>query len=285
MHLLFAMHDSDLVNHPGTRLIKPEDAPRLNEQGFGIFWTVNDFKGRRTKDKLVKINAWAADIDAGTKAEMKARIESAPLVPTLVVETKRGYHVYWAAKDAKPEHWKAIVWDRLVPYFGADKNAKDICRILRMPGFNHMKDPSDPFMIKTVWEHRVAYTEVQMASAFPSVISEETKRQDVRTIVRHGAHGNSLWEKVWSLNCEEGLERLSGHSSVNGETYSFHMNSSGTKNIFVNGKPTSCWVDRDGKIGSFSGGGPHIGRWLNWYGLSWSEVARVIKEVFPECHP
>ena len=283
MHLLFAMHDSDPVRHPGARLIRPKDAPGLNAQGFGIFWTVNDFKGRRTKDRLNRINAWAVDIDVGTKAEMKAKIESAPLVPTLVVETRRGYHVYWAAKDARPEHWKAIVWDRLVPYFDADKNAKDICRMLRMPGFLHLKDPTNPFMIKTVWEYRVAYTEIQIASAFSSVVTEDARRREVRAIVRHGTHGSSFWDKVWNLNCEEALERLSGHPAVKGEVYSFRPNPSGTRNIFVNDKSTSCWIDRDNRIGSLSGGGPHIGRWLHWYGLSWSEVARVVKEVFPEC--
>ena len=55
------------------------DARCWNYQGYGIFWTVNDFGGdTRRIEKLMRINAWAVDIDAGEKAEQQRRIEKCP---------------------------------------------------------------------------------------------------------------------------------------------------------------------------------------------------------------
>src|SRR3954454_14282930 len=132
MSQAWALHDSDPKNHPMVR-IHPDQAAEYNARGYGIFQTVNEFQGPRRIQNLTRINAWAVDMDDGTKAEQLARIKRG-LVPTMVIETKRGYQVYWAAKGAKPEHWNAIVAARLVPYYGADTRARDLARILRMPG-------------------------------------------------------------------------------------------------------------------------------------------------------
>jgi hypothetical protein len=93
----------------------------------------------------------------------------------------------------------------------------------------------------------------------------------------------SFWDRVWNLNCEEALYRLSGTHYVSGETYSFKNNSNGSRNILVNGKGTSCWVDQEGRIGSLDDGGPTIAQWLHWFHKDYRKVAEMIKEVFPEC--
>lgn len=221
-------------------------------------------------------------MDAGTKEEQRLRLHKSPLEPSLIVETKRGYQAYWNAKDAKPEHWNAIVLERLVPFFGSDANARDLARILREPGFLHLKDPADPFMVRTVHECKASYTEQQLATHFKPVPKLEPKQ--VHEQAKREAKFNDsddFWDQVYNLDCEEALSRLSGHPAVGGEQYTFRRMANGNKNIYVDGKGTSCWVDKCGHIGSLSGGGPTIAQWLRWFKHDYAEAAKIIKQLFP----
>ena len=279
MSHVYALHDSNPKEFPMQR-IHPNQAKEFNEKGFGIFWTVNDFRGPRRITNLKKIVAWAIDIDKGTKAQMKNRIE-AGLIPTMVIETKSGFHVYWKAKDAKTEHWDAIVSDRLVPFYGADKNARDLARILRVPGYYHLKNPTEPFLVEKVWEWDVGYTEMQMVQFYP--VAREVQQREFNKIKKETKETDSFWDVIWNLDCEGALTKLSGHPSVGCEIYSFNPNRNGTKQIFVNGKSTSCWIDREGKIGSLSNGGPTIAQWLHWFHRDYKSVVQILREVFPAC--
>jgi hypothetical protein len=262
-----------------------ESPAEWNRKGFGIFWTVNEFNGPRRIENLTRVAFWAVDLDDGTKAEQLERIQKAPLIPSLIVETKRGYQVYYRAKDGRKEHWNAIVLHRLVPYFGADKNARDLARILRVPGFLHLKDPANPFQVKTVFTSPAAYTEWQMVEHFPDTEAEERAReqhhQDRTRYKAPTGLAETFWDRVYELDCLEGLSRLSGHPGVSGEQYTFRRNASGTHNILVDGKGTSCWVDRNGRIGSLAGGGPTLFQWLKWFRNSPGDCAKIIKQLFP----
>lgn len=287
---LYRMHDASpagVFPIPGN---DRAEAKRWNEQGFGIFVSVNTFDGARRKENLTTINAWAIDMDEGTKLDQYNRLIRSPLVPSMVVETKRGYQAYWIAKRAKPEHWNAIVLERLVPHFGADKNARDLCRILRLPGYLHQKDPQEPFLVKRVWKHEVAYTEQQIGQAFRWVpdraavkaARDEAKRAEESELrAQRTPLTESLWDAIYQLDCEEGLRRLSGHSAVNGEQYTFRATARGRINVFVDGKSSPCFIDENKRIGSPTGGGPTLVQWLRWFGRSYQDVLTVLKELFP----
>lgn len=282
--LYLRMHDQDPNTHGGALPVRLEDAPKWQAQGFGVFGTVNRFRGGiRRITHLERIEAWAIDMDAGTKAEQAAKLSGFALVPSAVVETKRGYQAYWRAKDGRPEHWNAIMVERLVPYFGADKNARDLARILRVPGFLHLKDPADPFLVREVHRWAVSYREAELIAALPPPPETVQREQHQAAKPRElGAHGDDLWERVYNLDCLEGLRRLSGHGAVGGEEFTFHRTARGTHNIVVDGKGTSCWVDANGRIGSLSNGGPTLFQWLKWYRNSNAECVRVLKALFPE---
>lgn len=291
MSRLYRMNDAKPC---GAMPVTYDDARYWNERGFGIYWTVNRFRGPRRIENLERVDAWAVDMDAGSKDEQRARIQDCPLVPSLVVETKRGHQVYWKAKDGRAEHWNGIVVDRLVPYFGADKNARDLARILRVPGFLHLKDPADPFLVLAVWPEQapdawpvrgypVSYTERQMAAAFPVAPElEPAPAPDPGPEAEVRTEGDTFWARVYALDCGAALRRLSGSAAVNGEQYTFKLNASGTSNILVDGKSTSCWIDKDGRIGSLSGGGPSIYQWLRWFGYGPRRCAEILKATFPE---
>lgn len=287
MSTLYRMHDSDpTLKQEGAILVRNQDeAVEWNREGWGIFRTVNSFRGPRRIQNLTRINAWAVDMDEGSKESMLQRIRNAPLWPSRVVETKRGYQCYWSAKDALESHWNAIVLDRLVPYFGADPNARDLARILREPDFYHLKDPREPFLVHIVHERRVSYTERQMADRFPDVGSKQRAAKEqaaAKRQYRDPMAGDSFWDAVFNLDCEEALSRLSGHPAVGGEQYTFRSTGAGKKNLYVDGKGTSCWIDAHGKIGSLSHGGPSVAQWLRWFGLSYGDIAKVLKQLYPQ---
>lgn len=287
----YRMHDA---SPNGVFEIDESEAQHWNRQGYGIFATVNSFAGPRRKENLTRINAWAIDMDEGSKEEQGDKLVNSPVLPSAVVETKRGYQAYWYAQDgAGPDTWNAVVLERLVPYFGSDKNARDLCRILRVPGFLHQKDPSDPFEVRLAWANHTLYSERQMRR-FPwvpdaSVVEQE--RKAVQTRAREAARlqaiaagmspTETLWDAIWNLNCEDGLLRLSGHWAVGGESYSFRSTSKGNRNLFVNGKSSSCFIDENKRIGSLDGGGPTLVQWLRWFKHDWKTVVRVLKEIYP----
>lgn len=265
--------------------VAKEEAARWNtpELGFGIFVTVNEFDGARRKENLRRVRAWAIDMDDGTKQEQHARLLRSPLVPSLIVETKRGYQAWWIAKDGRAEHWNALVLERLVPFFGSDKNARDLCRILRAPGFLHLKDPTTPFRCRVAWKHEVSYSERQIADAFEWTPDKRAQRvtHDSQRVEMPSPPSESLWDAIYALDCEEALARLSGHWAVGGERYTFRPAPRGHMNIFVDGKSTSCFIDENKRIGSLAGGGPTIAQWLRWFRHDWKTVIAVIKETFP----
>jgi len=268
----YRLHD---VEGGGAILTDKSELQKYNDLGYGIFWTLNEFReGIRQVKKLVKINAWLVDIDYGTKEMMMERISKSPLYPTMIVETKRGYHCYWFAKDASTEKYKEITDDRLVYFLNGDKNAKDVCRILRVPNFYHCKDMNDKFMVQTVYFKDVYFSEKEMLAMFkprPKVVYEK-KQLDVA--------GDSFWDRVGSIDCEYALTKLSGTEAVGMQKIKLYRHNNGCKQIICDGKPTSCWVDKDGKIGSYDKGGPSIAQWINWYRNDYKETYRLIKEYF-----
>lgn len=280
--------------------VESGDAEHWNVDGWGIFATLNEFRGgQRRKENLEQIRAWAVDIDDGEKSAQAARIQSAPLLPSLVVETKRGYQAHWFAKPgAKAAHWDALVLERLVPYFGADKNARDLCRILRVPGYLHWKDPANPFAVRRVFQLDVSYTEQQIANAFPWHASRERHQEhlaeaqrrahvEAREKARQAAIAagrvptQSLWDAIWELDQREALTRLSGSSIVDGQSYTFRRTGRNRFNILVDGKGSSCFIDEAGKIGSLSGGGPSVVAWCRWLGKGYPEIIAALKGAFP----
>ena len=279
---LFALHDSDsaLREEQGSFPVSRPRAEELNRQGYGIFWTPNLYRGRRLVKNLEQIRFWFTELDTGTKKEQAERLRRAPLLPTAVVESARGYHAYWAARNASLSNWKRIVRWGIVPALGGDPKATDAVRILRCPGFNHVKDPARPFPITTVWKLGTTYTEAQMLRLFPD---REPKKPDQEAKSLEPGTG-SFWQRVAQLDGREAIRRLSGHWLCKGERFELEEQSNGHANI-IRTHPsrysTGCFVDAGGRMGAVEGGSSPAS-WVKWYGHEWNRVAEGLREVFPE---
>ena len=113
---------------------------RLNERGAAVYVAVNEFKGQREKANLVRVRGVHADMDGTSKAALDAvRLR---LKPTIEVQSSGpgNWHFYWLLETGEvitAEMAEAI--NRGLAKLGADPAAVDISRLLRLPGFRHMK--------------------------------------------------------------------------------------------------------------------------------------------------
>ena len=136
-----------------------------NQHGAGIFVAVNqtDGTGRKTKN-ITRIRCVWQDDDQGFKGDY-------PLRPTMEVMTSPGkFQRYWLSLPGEimtPDQQKQIM-ATMVAKYGADNNAKDIARVLRVPGYKHNKNPSTSFIARLVGEIGPAYTTDQLMVAFSS---------------------------------------------------------------------------------------------------------------------
>jgi len=205
----------------------------LYERGAGVFITINktDLTGRKSENIKAIRSIWQED-DGGHGGPF-------PLDPSCVVESSPGhFRRYWFVSD----HWPAdeqgradfaAVMARMVESYGCDKNAKDICRVLRLPGFLHRKDPTRPHMVRIVEDSGRRYGREEIMRAFPPVerethrISNEWRANDgdgeriadaLRTIPADdreiwlqvgmalkdelGDNGRPIWDR-WAATCPD----------------------------------------------------------------------------------
>jgi phage pi2 protein 07 len=144
-----------------------------------------------TKDKHIleggSINAQFIDIDAPKdirkstdklkkwKMEQAENIKNFILHPSIVVETKNGYHVYWLINNGEVEKFRCIQM-QLIIKFGGDRNCINESRLLRLPGFPHTKGEKKhfPIMVRVFDPERI-YTQTELMTVLPQL--------DVETII------------------------------------------------------------------------------------------------------
>jgi len=120
----------------GTKVF-PGNLRQLNSWGWSIYYRVN--YGYDTADTITHCPRLFCDFDDGNKTEQAEKIEAIAgqgLVPSEVVESKRGYHVYWNVTDLTPgnfEHYQ----QRLASLMGSDISLGDLPQTMRLPGFSH----------------------------------------------------------------------------------------------------------------------------------------------------
>ena len=120
----------------------------------------------------------AKDFDGG-KDTILAHIDSLPLLPSVVIDSVGGYHAYWllretfqikndadrARADAMQKAW--------VPFVGSDKAAKDLTRVLRIPGTRNCKTayaPSFPVVKVVDADFELLYTLEELEAVLPSPV-------------------------------------------------------------------------------------------------------------------
>ncbi len=118
----------------------------LNRRGAGVYVTINETDGHGRKlANIVRIRSLWQEADRGDEPTL-------PVEPHLVVESSPGkFHRYVLVDDAPLDEFEPVQ-RRLVDDYGSDPNAKDRARVLRVPGFYHLKDPTRPHLVRVIHE-------------------------------------------------------------------------------------------------------------------------------------
>lgn len=170
---------SDVRDKPGRQIEMREWDPDIVSEAkamrYAVFFTPNAMGDNANENGNLRhnantsaFNAVFVDYDAGRGPEVIKALSSR-LPPSAIVETKKGYHVYWlldrsngAITDA--DAWQ-VVQDAAILVFGGDPAAKNSSRLLRVPGTWHCKDV-DAYLVKLLAFTGRAYTLQELALAF-----------------------------------------------------------------------------------------------------------------------
>lgn len=277
MKQLWAIHDKKIGS---ARQIGASQIKEYNENGYGIFLSVNEFSRNRPRreENIMSLNSFYADFDNGTK-EQQIKVISKCLRPSAVVESRNGFHCYWniknnmiaeMGKDQAIENYK-LIQQLIINCTGADKSVKDAARVLRLPDTLHLK--GEPFLVKQIYSSDCSYHSYDMLKFF----SPGYKPKNKQAINLAFSNSGEFWDNIVRYGAAEGLVKLSGAEELNGDVFEIKNNQ-----IWVNGKFSSSWIDEENNIGSHGNGGPTIVQWIMWYGHSKGEAAEIIKKYIPE---
>ncbi len=153
----------------------------LNQRGAGVFITVNqtDLNGRKLGN-MIRPRCVFQEAD-------RSGAPVPPLPPHIVVESSPGkFNRYWLIDtegDAVDwSEWSAVE-RRMVADFGSDPNAKDPARVLRLPGFFHVKNPAQPHLVRIVEESSAqAFTWDAITQAIPPLTEEPPHHDELRAV-------------------------------------------------------------------------------------------------------
>lgn len=206
--------------HEGYNLSREQIMVELrkeNEKNNGIFFCVNEIdrkqdpQKQRTSKMLRNIRAIWADDD-----EMRPEPRrDFPILPNAIVQTSPGkYHYYWITTTQNLEQWGNVM-NGIATTYNTDNNAKDLVRVLRVPGFFHHKH--EAFQSIAYLGRKEPYPWDEIINLFPSsTISKPSKASNVthenakfanfteaRTAIISGAnyHGSIMWMLNHWVNC------------------------------------------------------------------------------------
>ncbi len=266
----------------------------LNEQGASICFSVNGSDTQdRHKEGISQINAWITEMDNMSKEDQMGIIRLSPIEPSLIIESKNWYHLYWFSKEWTIENWHKICrWLR--NFFEWDPNVITIERILRIPWFDHCKDEDNRFEVTMFWWCLESYTEMEMLLAFSNIETyqeRKDKQAKAEAYMRKYEIDNSddnFRKRVWDIPSDTMLEILSWTKHLNWEVITFKRNSDSQKQILVDWKSTGCRIDSVGKIWTGKGAWwwPTRKQRVARYGrFDWPELYRLIVDKFPAFKP
>ncbi|WP_197277149.1 PriCT-2 domain-containing protein [Sphingomonas profundi] len=186
--------DPERKNAPGFRPVQLDGTfdqhaqalRRLNDAGYGIFYQANLADGLGFKaGNIVGATTFFADFD-GTPL---GNVDRPGLAPHVTVETSPGKrHFYWRVSGIPMDAWTAVQ-KRLIALFGSDKSIHDTPRIMRLPGFLHMKQPEAPHLATIVatsdapaYEYDAFVAALTAAEAASGIVAEAPRKPLPTTI-------------------------------------------------------------------------------------------------------
>lgn len=221
--------DTKSKRHQLARIIHNNTAQlqQLNRQGAGIFLTINETDGKgRSRENISRVRAIWVDLDG---APIEPVLQD---MPHMVVESSPGkYHAYWFVKDFPLEGFSQTQ-KRLIEKYNGDKAVHDLPRVMRIPGFWHLK--GEPFCSRIVFETQAEpLTYAQVCEKFPpKVVKQWTAPKHQHVVAGNGEYRGPYGTGAGGRN--NGLARFIGgmirrnfdHSHIHHEAMKWGMSCS-----------------------------------------------------------
>ncbi|MBF0416645.1 MAG: hypothetical protein HQL86_00135 [Magnetococcales bacterium] len=164
-----------LINSNGGQILKsvPFDEQwsnyiaQQNLKGDNVFVTVNqtDGIGRKTSN-ITRVRAIFVDLDGAPFPN------NIPLTPSVIVNSSPGkFHIYWFVDDLPLEEFR-VIQKNIAHMFDGDRMVIDLPRVMRVPGFLHLKN--EPFCSELLYSDPTRYTADQIRNAFRQPFQPET---------------------------------------------------------------------------------------------------------------
>ncbi|CAM4352848.1 RepB family DNA primase [Paenibacillus alkaliterrae] len=84
----------------------------------------------------------------------------------MIIETNNGYHIYWVIQGGSISKFVPIQ-KALAQKFSSDPMITNLSRVMRIPGFYHMKNPDRPFLVRVVqWGRKIPFTQEELIHSF-----------------------------------------------------------------------------------------------------------------------
>lgn len=174
-----------------------------------VFLLINEGDGEikpgkkipRSQENVIALDSLFIDTDEVPFSEVKAFLQAHQIKPHLIVATSPGrYHLYIfldkiRPEDMPPQKWRQAIrqWKQLQqslahlgkPQAQADKSMMDESRVLRVPGFHHLKNPEAPFpceIVKVYQHQRYSLDEIQ------SLLGQDLILQETPAQSQNGIH-------------------------------------------------------------------------------------------------
>jgi len=178
----------DKKRHSGARtfLVKDEQQfKKLNEDGWGVYFSVNEFDKTRKEENVTSLRYVYADMDVAKfgdnqnredKEKKKSKLFSAMLdycEPTMIIDTSNGLQPIWELQNKTVNEENKIIYKKILKgivewskLFGsAGDNVYDISRIIRLPNYYHKK--AEPYLCKIVFKSDKKYNYEELEKLFP----------------------------------------------------------------------------------------------------------------------
>ena len=162
----------------------------LNRSGYDIFVTINETDGQHIKGaNVTRVRALFADFDGSPLSNL----DRIPLEPSFTVNTSPGkHHAYWLIDDCPLDQFKPMQ-QKLAHILDSDPAVCDLGRIMRVPGFYHLK--GDPFMVTIDCPeqlNRYSFADMKNALSRLAPINEMTARYSLKVGCAEGSRNTAL---------------------------------------------------------------------------------------------
>src|SRR5918996_302389 len=152
------------VNLPPDRLAML--ARRNAEHRAAVWVCINETDGRgRKRESITRVRAVFLDGDGQVTLD---QLLGFALEPHIVVESSpKHYQAYWLVDGLAREQFEGVQ-RRIAKTFGDADSIIDLCRVMRVPGFWHQKDPTRPFQVRIAHQvTRLPYKPADILRTFP----------------------------------------------------------------------------------------------------------------------